>query len=191
LPWGEVSRPIKAGRTTIGLPVESGKISRCIVQFITQDGRIAVQNTGIIPTMSADSNADGYSTRPLNDGIRAVSSKFEPSRTWISAASDSEHWVVAKFPRQQVNSITLYWMTYVGLPRQFMVQYNDSSANSWKAVSSTSSWIAANSPIQQIHFDRVISDSIRILVARQGGGTGSPSMVGLSEVEVALLPSTP
>ena len=191
LPWGEVSRPIEAGRTTIDLPVDSGKISRCIVQFITQDGRIAVQNTGIIPTMSADSNADGYSTRPLNDGIRAVSSKFEPNRTWISAASDSEHWVVAKFPRQQVNSITLYWMTYVGLPRQFMVQYHDSNTDSWKAVSSTPSWVAANSPIQQIHFDRVTSDSIRILVARQGGGTGSPSMVGLSEVEVALLPFTP
>jgi hypothetical protein len=192
LPWRVFSRPVAAGTTEIKLTRTLDSMSRCIVGYTSDDGRIAVQNKGIIPLVSSvDSTAEGYSTEPINDGIRAVAAKFEPGQTWISGQADQEHWIVLDLQgRSKINSVSLYWMTYTGLPQQFMIQYKDGVSDAdWKAVSATPQWIAADAPIQQVQFAPVFATTLRLLVAKQGGGIGGPTMFGVSEIEINSAPS--
>lgn len=184
LPWQEMEQPVIRGENRIVLP-GTGDINRCIVEFRDAQGVVAAGSPLIIPLISVDSVQAPYTRLPLNDGIRMPAVKFEPVYSWISAGSAVEHWVELDLviPRR-VSEVSLYWMTFTGLPQKTMVTFFDRASNEWKPVSSTPEWRPAAGPVETIRFAPVVTEKLRIVQAAGGGGTGGPNLMGLSEAEV-------
>ncbi len=183
LPWHETQRDVPAGKVRIPL-ADEGDVTRCLVDFVDSHGRIRVGVPLLIPTITVDSVSEPYGATVLNDGIRAVASKFEPSSAWVSSADAVEHWVEMDLHREhRVREVTLYWMTFTGLPRKTRV---DALADdgTWRPMSATPDWRPAPGPVDRVVFAPVNTRRLRVVMAPLGGGPGGPALMGLSEVEV-------
>jgi hypothetical protein len=104
-----IRRPVDAGPASVCL---ESVYDRELIEFRGEDGRIWLGSTFIIPRISVDSTAPGYSQRPLNDGVWIAAVKFEPQYAWISSAEPVEHWVELDLGKpRQVSELRLWWMT--------------------------------------------------------------------------------
>jgi hypothetical protein len=182
LPWQAQQRQVVAGDTKLALET-MGEVNRCLVDFTDQAGRVSAGTPLVIPRIRVDSTSLPYSPRSLNDGLRVAAVKFEPDAAWISAPTAVEHWVEMNLGRSRsVSQVTLFWMTFTGLPQKTMVQYAD-EAGTWKPVSATPVFRPAAGAMEIIRFSPVTTSKLRVLQAPNGGGNGGPSLMGLSEVE--------
>jgi hypothetical protein len=183
LPWYELTREIAAADTEIHL-ADRGEVTRCLVDLAEATGRILTGTPLPIPRIRVDSTSESYGSRVLNDGIRAVSSKFEPDSAWVSSAEPVEHWVEMDLSRERtVSEVTLYWMTFTGLPRRTRVEALGADG-SWQPVSATPDWRPAPGPVDRVAFTPLRTRCLRVVMAPLGGGVGGPALMGLSEVEV-------
>ena len=183
LPWQTRQRQIAAGDTKLALET-TDEVNRCLVDFTDRAGRVSAGTPLIIPQIHVDSTSPSYSPRALNDGLRVAAVKFEPEAAWISAPTAVEHWVQMNLRRSRsVSQVTLFWMTFTGMPQKTMVQYGDEAGN-WKPVSATPVLRPAAGAVEIIRFSPVTTSKLRVLQAPNGGGEGGPSLMGLSEVEV-------
>ncbi|MFA5864082.1 MAG: discoidin domain-containing protein [Phycisphaerae bacterium] len=183
LPWRVRSQKVSAGKIEIPL-TGTGEVNRCLVSLTCKSGQVRVGLPLIIPRISVDITHKNYTPRPLNDGLRVESVKFEERVAWISGPTAVEHWVQMDLGQpRQVSQVNLFWMTHTGLPQKTMIQYADETGT-WKPVSATPDFRAAEAPVEQIKFTPVTTGKLRILMAPNGGGKGAPVLMGLSEVEV-------
>ncbi|HJN14373.1 MAG TPA: discoidin domain-containing protein [Armatimonadota bacterium] len=183
LPWLEMQRDIPAGDLRI-LLTDDGEVTRCLVDLVDARGAIRTGLPLLTPTITVDSVSEAYGARVLNDGVRAVAAKFEPGSAWVSSADPTEHWVEMDLGREHlVREVTLYWMTFAGLPRKTRVDAVDADGG-WHPVSSTPSWRQAPGPSDRVTFTPVSTRRLRVIMAPLGGGQGGPALMGLSEVEI-------
>jgi len=183
LPWRHTQRDIPAGDLQIPL-TDDGQVTRCLVDLVDARGCIRTGLPLLIPTITVDSVSEGYGARVLNDGVRAVASKFEPGAAWVSSADPTEHWVEMDLGREHVvRQVTLYWMTFAGLPRKTRVDAVGADGL-WRPVSATPTWRPAAGPIDCVTFAELGTRRLRVVMAPLGGGPGGPALMGLSEVEI-------
>jgi hypothetical protein len=183
--WEQEASPefVNPGPVSFPLTVLWRDTYRWLVDVRSEDGRIWLGSPTIIPRIAVDSTAPSYSKRPLNDGVRLESVKFEPEYAWISGGEAVEHWVEMDLGKpRQVAEVGLWWMTFTGLPKQTMLTYLDGTE--WKPVSATPTWRPAASAVEKLTFTPVTTTKLRLLQAAGGGGPGGPNLMGLSEIEV-------
>ena len=117
------------------------------------------------------------------DGIRIAAAKFEPGLAWVSSGEAVEHWVEIDVGQpRQLAQVSLWWMTFTGLPARTQVCWLDGDA--WKPVSATPDWRPAAAAVEHLRFEPVLTRRLRVRQAPGGGGRGGPNLMGLSEVEV-------
>lgn len=184
LPWRSVSTRLLAGRSEVPLLCSPGqRINRCFVEVTDDSGSVTVVSPFRLLKVEVDSTVPPYNPNRLNDGLIMPGMKFEPEHGWISGGAATEHWVIASLEKPaRISGVRLWWMTFYGLPQAYKVQVW--ADNAWKDAQGFADWHAARAAEEEIGFDAVTADRVRILQKAGGGNKAFPNLMGLSEVEV-------
>lgn len=90
-------------------------------------------------------------------------------------------WVALEWANpEKISRINIYWMTRGGLPSAYKVQYR--SNGKWLDI--TKGWGGAESSFEKIEFDPVEADAVKVIQKASGGTPLSPTLMGISEIEV-------
>jgi hypothetical protein len=73
-------------------------------------------------------------------------------------------------------------MTFYGLPQAYKVQVW--ADGDWQDAPGFADWRAAPSAVEEIAFEPILTDRVRVLQKAGGGNKAFPNLMGLSEVEV-------
>ncbi len=184
LPWRTMSQAVASGQSEIVLPEISGRVNRCLVELAGEGGRIWSGSATIIPEITVDSTSTPYDARHLSDGICVPAVKFEPNYAWISGPGGTDHWVELDLGEvRDVSELRLYWMTFSTLPEKIGVRYQSEDYN-WMPVPSRPEWYAPTEPLELVELDGLRTRKIRIIQAANGGAATTPTLMGLSEVDI-------
>jgi len=187
LPWREIALDRFARKHVIPLDASEGQtVTTCDIQVYDRSGRAIAISPFITAEVSVDSVfPDGYSMECLIDGERIPAAQYWRGKTWISAPTNTEHWVRLDWDRPcKVSRLTICWMTFGGLPSAYKIQYQqeNDTVDSWTDISPT--WREATAAHEAIDFTPVKTQSVRVLQRAGGGNHLTPTMMGMSEIEV-------
>ena len=130
-----------------------------------------------------DSCYQGYTPKPLTDGLVDVKDVSWSEAAWASAESEGEHWVEIVLPQAvPVKTVILQWSLDGGVwaSRKYSVQVFAEGA--WRDVASVEDGEAAEYAVHA--FDPVATHRVRVLQPKGGGPAGRPMIMWVREVEV-------
>ena len=150
--------------------------------------RPAPDSTSLLQAgVKVDSSFDGYSARPLTDGVtdvRQIKAMRYNQGNWVSAESPVEHWVELDFGRTaRVTAVYVYWGfdkdRYMP-SRQLELQAPDGQGG-WRTLSRLQP--GENFDRAAFEFDPLEAQSLRLLQPAQAGPPNRPFVMWLREVQ--------
>jgi serine/threonine protein kinase len=137
--------------------------------------------------VKVDSSFDGYSARPLNDGVtdvRQIKAMRYNQGNWVSAESPAAHWVELDFARPaRVTAVYVFWGfdkdRYMP-SRQLELQAPDGQGG-WRTLSRLQP--GENFDRAAFEFDPLEATTLRVLQPAQAGPTNRPFVMWLREVQ--------
>ena len=150
--------------------------------------RPAPDSTSLLQVgVKVDSSFDGYTARPLTDGVtdvRQIKSLRYNQGNWVSAESPVEHWVELDFGRAaRVTAVYVYWGfdkdRYMP-SRQLELQAPDGQGG-WRTVSRLEP--GENFDRAAFEFDPLEAKRLRLLQPAQAGPPNRPFVMWLREVQ--------
>ncbi|HEX3560142.1 MAG TPA: protein kinase [Pyrinomonadaceae bacterium] len=137
--------------------------------------------------VKVDSSFDGYSARPLTDGIedvRQIKTMRYNRGNWVSAESPEPHWAELNFKRPaRVTAVYVYWgfdhERYMP-SRQIELQAPDGRGG-WRTISTLSP--GENFDRAAFEFEPFDAESLRVLQPAQAGPSNRPFVMWLREVQ--------
>ncbi|MBC7930070.1 MAG: protein kinase [Rubrivivax sp.] len=137
--------------------------------------------------LKVDSSYDGYSTKPLSDGVtdvRQIAALRYNLGNWVSSESPEAHWVELEFKRPaRVTAVYVYWGFDRGryMPsRRIELQAPDAQGG-WRTVSTLES--GENFDRAAFEFEPLTAERIRVVQPAQAGPTNRPFVMWLREVQ--------
>ena len=187
LPWREIDTDTFARKHSVQLgPTDGQAVTKCNIQVHDRSGRSITISPFIVAKVSVDSVfPNGYSLECLIDGERVPAAQYWRGKTWISAPTNTDHWVRLDWPEPcEVGRLIICWMTFGGLPTAYKLQYRreNDPADSWANIDVA--WREAASAYEVIDFAPIKTRSIRVLQKAGGGNPLTPTMMGMSEIEI-------
>ena len=186
LPWREIDATKFVRKHVVPLRTAKGTtVTKCNIQVYDRSGRIITLSPFIVAKVSVDSVFPGYNMECLIDGERVPGAQYWRGKTWISQSKKTDHWVQLDWAEPcEVSRMNLCWMTFGGLPTAYKIQYRqkNSATDSWTDIGPA--WREAATAYEVIDFTPVRTNSIRVLQRSDGGNHLTPTMMGLSEIEI-------
>jgi serine/threonine-protein kinase len=136
--------------------------------------------------VKVDSSYDGYSTRPLNDGVtdvREIAAKRYNQGNWVSAESPEPHWIELEFNKaERVTAVYVYW----GFDRErYMpsrsVELQVSEGGGWRTVSTLEP--GSNYDRAAFEFAPFVAERVRLFQPAQAGPQNRPFVMWVREVQ--------
>lgn len=183
LPWLTVTAENMSDVHNIALPKrDDQQVTKCKIVLTDELGKTLVTSPFIMARVSSDSVfPSDYGIECVIDGVRVPGAQYWPGKTWISDASSSEHWVALEWDNlEKISQINICWMTRGGLASAYKVQYR----NDGKWLDLTNGWVSAKSAFEEIKFPPIDADAVKVTQKASGGNPLSPTMMGISELEV-------
>ena len=187
LPWREIAVDSFARKHVVALrPADGQAVTKCNIQVYDRSGRTVTISPFIVAKVSVDSIfPNGYNLECLIDGERVPAAQYWRGKTWISEPTNTEHWVRLDWPEPcEVSRLIICWMTFGGLPTAYKIQYRQENgpADPWTDIGTA--WREAASAYEVIDFAPVKTRSVRVLQRANGGNHLTPTMMGMSEIEI-------
>lgn len=139
---------------------------------------------GSAAKVSVDSVFPGYGSTVLHDGKwiargQETTQEFShPDRlgnggnSWVSADTDTEHWVRIDWPRPvRLNEVEIWWSSPEWQPRAFRVEHLRDGR--WIPASGKDSWLSATDRRSLVPLPTLEVQSLRIVQPAGGGGAGN------------------
>ena len=146
---------------------------------------------GKAATVSVDSIFSGYRKDVLNDGLWIAPGEEttwdtgsadrlgNAGNTWVSAATEIEHWVRLDWPEAvSIGRVEIWWTQDTWYPRAFRVEYL--SDRSWVPVLAPETWLEPTARRTMISFEPVQAQSFRVV--QPARGARDQGLMALQEV---------
>ena len=130
-----------------------------------------------------DSTFPGYSTSPVDDGVRDAFGGT--ATTWASGENSSApHWIEIPLPSsQQINTATIHWAyndtTYM-TSQEMQVQYWNGSSF---VTAATMTWPGKDVPSTTVTFPTVTTSKLRFYQPPNQGHPNYPEVIWLAEID--------
>ncbi|HEX8129767.1 MAG TPA: protein kinase [Pyrinomonadaceae bacterium] len=158
---------------------------------------VAVKTTGQAPPTLAelsvarvdvDSNYDGYTSKPLNDGVldvKRISGLRYNEGNWASAETHEPHWIELQLSQPaRVSAVYIYWgfdRDHFNASRRVELQTPDERGE-WQTISTIEP--GNNYDRTAFEFAPVKTNRVRILQPAQQGPRGRPFVMWVREVKL-------
>ena len=137
--------------------------------------------------MKVDSSFDGYSARPLSDGVtdvRQIKAMRYNQGNWVSAESPAAHWVELDFGREaRVTAVYVYWgfdkERY--MPSRRVELQSQDGAGVWRTISTLEA--GDNFDRAAFEFEPFEAKALRVFQPAQSGPANRPFVMWLREVQ--------
>ena len=138
-------------------------------------------------SVSVDSSYDGYTEKPLADGVtdvREIRGMRYNRGNWVSAESPAPHWVELDFGRaSRVTAVYVYWGFDKDryMPSRRVELQAPDGAGGWRTVSTLEA--GDNFDRAAFEFEPFEAKSLRVLQPAQSGPSNRPFVMWLREVQ--------
>lgn len=148
----------------------------------------AAASVGLLDAgLKVDSSYDGYSVKPLNDGVtdvRQIGAMRYNLGNWVSAESPEAHWVELDFKRAtRITAVYVFWGFDRGryMPSRRVELQAPDEHGEWRTISKLES--GENYDRAAFELDPLSAEKIRIVQPAQAGPTNRPFVMWLREVQ--------
>ena len=175
----DVTQPARKHR--VDLPRHGGRgINRCRITIFAENGTVLTASPFIEGKVTVDSLNTHYGSSCITDGLRHPGALFWPGKTWVSSGEAVQHWVSLDWEASKaISKVSICWMARGGLPEAYKLQYR--TAGTWQDLFP---WRRASSAFDEVKFRPVHATGLRVVQKASGGGIHTPTLMGLSEIEV-------
>ena len=138
--------------------------------------------------IAVDSSYDGYTKKPLNDGVfdvKRISGMRYNEGNWASAETQEAHWIELQLQKSaRISSVYIYWgydrNRFVASRRVELQTQNE--RNEWQTISTIEP--GSNYDRTAFEFAPVTTNRVRILQPAQQGPRGRPFVMWVREVKI-------
>ena len=137
-------------------------------------------------TATVDSQYNGYSAAPINDGVVHVAADAHwTEESWASADEAKEHWIELAYDEaRSIERVVIYWSMDAGTPktsREVRLQVPD--ADGWRTVQTVLPAGLEEETVFELD-EAVTTDRLRLLQPVGKGMHARPGIMWVREVEV-------